>query len=196
MVYSAYIFFIPFFDWKSLEVVSGSVFMKNKFICLTYELELASFSHRLSHRQLFAYLWSEQYAASILHIIRTNFATVIVCNSVLRPSIGAQLVIPSNLFPTQIICLFFAFAAAFILFLFFPYVTAEQVLCFIEECLPSVRLFKKRTFSKLCCLSWNVLKCLAGVCPGKTVFKCYTLYSLICWKYKKQNSKWRIWKCS
>ena len=75
MVYSAYIFFIPFLDWKSLEVVGGSVFMKNTFICLTYELELASFSHRLSHRQLFAYLWSEQYAASILHMIRTNFAT-------------------------------------------------------------------------------------------------------------------------
>lgn len=180
MVYSAYIFFIPFFDWKSL-VVGGSVFMKNKFICLTYELELASFSHRLSDRQLFAYLWSKQYAASILHMIRPNFATYCLQFSTEALNWCAVRHTFKSL-PDSDYLSFFAFAAAFILFLFFPYVTAEQVLCFIEECLPSVRLFKKRTFSKLCCLSWNVLKCLAGVCPGKTVFKCYTLYSLICWK--------------
>ncbi|KAL9951474.1 hypothetical protein ACROYT_G044139 [Oculina patagonica] len=44
--------------------------------------------------------------------------------------------------------------------------SAEQVLSYVEECLPSVRLFQKRSCTKLNGLSWNVLKCLAGLCPG------------------------------
>ncbi|KAJ7377234.1 hypothetical protein OS493_030436 [Desmophyllum pertusum] len=44
--------------------------------------------------------------------------------------------------------------------------SAEQVLCYVEECLPSVRLFQKRACTKACGLSWNVLKCLAGLSPG------------------------------
>jgi len=43
---------------------------------------------------------------------------------------------------------------------------AGQALSYVEECLPSARLFQKRSCTKLCELSWNVLKCLAGLSPG------------------------------
>ena len=55
---------------------------------------------------------------------------------------------------------------------------ADQVLNYVEECLPSVRLFQKRSCSKLCGLSWNVLKCVAGLSSGTAISTCVHLFHL------------------
>ena len=49
---------------------------------------------------------------------------------------------------------------------FICFYLAEHVLSYVEESLLTVRLFKKRACTKLCGLSWSVLKCLAGISVG------------------------------
>ncbi|XP_068726711.1 uncharacterized protein [Montipora capricornis] len=44
--------------------------------------------------------------------------------------------------------------------------SAEQVLSYVEEAMPTVRLFQKRSRFNICGLSWNVLKRLAGISRG------------------------------
>lgn len=46
------------------------------------------------------------------------------------------------------------------------YSIAEQVLSYVEDTLPKVRLFQKRSRFNICGLSWNVLKRLTGLLKG------------------------------